>query len=158
VADSQPSPTNSQPTTGNGDRQGAVSGPSSSADYASTAPSTDLDQQRHNLMGTPSDLSVATSTTAESSGMGTPSGPTPPSVSPPKRGPINSTQASLQADLVAALATTPIPRSPADRRRQRISPLMQPSSKKPRMAIPATQEPPSSPPGSDSSPGPVKNL
>ena len=156
VADSQASPTNSQLAAGSGAPQGSASGPSSSADYASTAPSTDLAQQRHNLMGTPSDLSEAPSTTLDSSGMGTPSGPSLPSVSPPKRGPSISTPASLAANLVAALATTPVPQSPTDRRRQPISPHEQANTKKPRLAMPASQESLSSLPGSDSSPGLAK--
>ena len=157
VADSQASPTNSQPATGSRAPQGSASGPSSSADYASTAPSTDLAQQRHNLLGTPSDRSEAASTTLESSGMGTPSGPTPPSVSPPKRGFSISTPASLAANLVSALASTTIPRSPASRRKQQDSSPAQAGAKKPRLAIPASQESPSSPPGSDPTPGPAKS-
>ena len=157
VADSQSPVNNSQPAAGNGAHQGTVSEPSSSAEYASSAPSTDLAQQRHNILGTPSDLSEAPTTTGDSSGMGTHSGPTPPSVTPPRRGHTSSTPASLAANLVAVLATTTIPRSPTSRRKQQDSPPGQAGAKKPRLAIPASQESPSSPPGSDPTPGPAKS-
>ena len=157
VADSPASPDHNQPATSGDGLQGDDSAPSSSAEYVSLADSADIVQYRLNVLGTPSDFSATTPSTAASSGNGTDSEPKPPSVSPPRRRPA-ITQASMVPTLVAALANTPIPQSPNGRRKQSDSSPVQLSAKKPRLSIPASPESSSSPPGSDDTPGAVKRL